>query len=195
MMKMLQAYQAKTDADLPVMKVTETSQKELPPLLNPKKKVKTMACQGMEARQEEKPTSMDRKLEAAQQEEVPVEDAEVIPVGEPKKESVGTEYWPRSTAARNQKLRHGRIAVARRGTSRRAKVARKTPIDRKMSRRATVARGKRDIVNSYFPQEKCHSRRGLVASRTRTTHRAKVARRKVNSVGRDRTRDKAIIGT
>jgi hypothetical protein len=40
----------------------------------------------MEARLEEKgPTSVDRKPEAAQQEEVPLQDAEVMPVGEPKK--------------------------------------------------------------------------------------------------------------
>jgi hypothetical protein len=45
----------------------------------------TMACQEMEARQEDKPTSLDRKPEVAEQREVPVEDAEVMPVGEPKK--------------------------------------------------------------------------------------------------------------
>jgi hypothetical protein len=40
----------------------------------------------MEARLEEKgPTSVDRKPEAAQQEEVPLDDAKVIPVGEPRK--------------------------------------------------------------------------------------------------------------
>jgi hypothetical protein len=46
----------------------------------------TMACQETEARPEEekKPTSSDRKPEAAE-EEIPEEDAEVMPVGEPKK--------------------------------------------------------------------------------------------------------------
>jgi hypothetical protein len=39
----------------------------------------------MEARPaEEKPTSVDRKPEAAERREVPIEDAEVMPVGEPK---------------------------------------------------------------------------------------------------------------
>jgi hypothetical protein len=48
--------------------------------------VETTACQEMEARPEEKePTSPDRKPEAAQKEEVPAENAEVIPVGEPRK--------------------------------------------------------------------------------------------------------------
>jgi hypothetical protein len=46
----------------------------------------TLAYQEMEARQEEKkPTSPDRKPEAAQKEEAPAESAEVMPVGEPKK--------------------------------------------------------------------------------------------------------------
>jgi hypothetical protein len=52
----------------------------------PETEVKTMACQEMEAHQEEEePTSADRKPEAAQQREVSVDDAELMPVGEPKK--------------------------------------------------------------------------------------------------------------
>jgi hypothetical protein len=51
----------------------------------PETEVKTMACQEMEAHQEEEPTSADRKPKAAEQREVPVDDAEVMPVGEPKK--------------------------------------------------------------------------------------------------------------
>jgi hypothetical protein len=46
----------------------------------------TLACHEMEARQdEEKPISRDRNPEAAQKEEVPAEDATVMPVGEPRK--------------------------------------------------------------------------------------------------------------
>jgi hypothetical protein len=46
----------------------------------------TMACQEIEARpEEEQPTSLDRKPKAAEKQEVPVKDAEVIPVGELKK--------------------------------------------------------------------------------------------------------------
>jgi hypothetical protein len=46
-----------------------------------------MACQEMEAHlQEEKPTSEDMKPEAAERREVPTEDAEVMPVGEPEEE-------------------------------------------------------------------------------------------------------------
>jgi hypothetical protein len=46
----------------------------------------TMACQGMEAcLEEEKPTSLDRKSEAAEERQVAEEDPEVMPVGEPRK--------------------------------------------------------------------------------------------------------------
>ncbi|PNF26045.1 hypothetical protein B7P43_G06353 [Cryptotermes secundus] len=46
----------------------------------------TLACQEMEARQDErKPASLDRKPGAAHREKVPKVDAEIMPVGEPKK--------------------------------------------------------------------------------------------------------------
>ena len=46
----------------------------------------TLACQELEAHVKEgKPASAETKPEAAQIEEVPAEDAEVMPVGEPKK--------------------------------------------------------------------------------------------------------------
>jgi hypothetical protein len=53
-MKTLQAYQAKTDAVLPAMQVTETSRKETAAVIEPETEVNTMACQGMEAHQERK---------------------------------------------------------------------------------------------------------------------------------------------
>jgi hypothetical protein len=125
-----------------------------------------------------------------------------MPVGEPKKkrrrdQKLAAEHRrqkPKTSTQENcgpQK----RLAVARRGTSRRAKVARKTPIDRKMSRRATVARPKRDIVKSYLLQEKCHPRRELVTSRTRRTHRAGVARQMENAIGKVGARDSVAQGT
>jgi hypothetical protein len=106
LMKMLHTYQAKTDAVLPAMQVTETSRKETAAAFKPETEVKTMAFQEMEAHQEEEeePTSVDRKPEAAKQQKAPVDDAEVMPVGEPKKRRCRDQNWPRSTAARNQKL-------------------------------------------------------------------------------------------
>jgi pyruvate kinase len=56
--------------------------------MTPVTREETITCQEMEARQEEEeePTSVDMKPEAARQEEVPVEDTTVIPVGEPEEE-------------------------------------------------------------------------------------------------------------
>jgi hypothetical protein len=153
-MKMMHAYQAKTDAVLPAMQVTETSRKESAAAFKPETDVNTMACQGVEARQEEeKPTSTDRKPDAAQQEEVPVEDAEVIPVGEPKKKrcrdrKLATQHRRQKTktSTRDNCGPQKRLDVARRGSSRRA------PTNRKMSRRATMARRMRDIVKKNLTQ-------------------------------------------
>jgi hypothetical protein len=153
MMKMLQAYQAKTDAILPAIQVRQTSCKETIAVIKPNE-VETMACQGMEARQiEEKPTSPDRKPEAAKQRKVPAEYATEIPVGEPKKKrrkdrklTAQHRRQKTKTSTRENCGSQTRLAVTRRGTTRRAKVARKAPIDRKMSRRATPARRMRDIV-------------------------------------------------
>jgi hypothetical protein len=62
------------------------SHMEMVSAFEPETEVKTTAYQEMEAQQEEKePTSADRKPEAAEQREAPVDDAEVMPVGEPKK--------------------------------------------------------------------------------------------------------------
>jgi hypothetical protein len=110
------------------------SHKETVAESKPKKDIKTTAYQEMEARQDEKkPTSMDMKPEAAQREEVPVDDAKVMPVGEPKNKR----RRDRKLAAerRRQKPKdktrekcgsQKRLAVPRRRTSRRAKLARKT---------------------------------------------------------------------
>jgi hypothetical protein len=113
----------------------------------PETEVKTMACQEMEAHQEEEPTSADKKPEAAEQREVPAENATVMPVEEPKKKRLRD----RKLAAEHRRQKpktstqencgpQKRLAVARRGTSHRATVARqKEKKTDKMSRRATVA--------------------------------------------------------
>jgi hypothetical protein len=160
MMKMLQAYQAKTDAVQLAMQVTETSRIETATAFKLETEVKTMACQEMEAHQrEEEPTSAERKLEAAKQREVPVDEAELMPVGEPKKKrrrdrklvAEHRRQKPKTSTRKNcgpQK----RLAITHRGTTRHAKVARKAPIDRKMSRCPTVARCMRDIVRKNLTQ-------------------------------------------
>jgi hypothetical protein len=70
-----------------MMKMMDTSHKEMVAENKPERDMETMACrETTEARLEEKePTSVEAKPEVAQQQEVPVKDAEVMPVGEPKK--------------------------------------------------------------------------------------------------------------
>jgi hypothetical protein len=108
----------------------------------------TMACQEMEAHLEEEPTSVDMKPEVAQEEEVPTEDATVMPVREPKKKR-----------HKDQKL-----AVAQRGTSCHAKLAQKTKTDHKMSRHAAVARRRRDAFKKETTQGNFGSRRKELAA-------------------------------
>jgi hypothetical protein len=122
------------------------SRKETAAIIEPKTEG-TMAYQEMEARQEEEePSSAYRKPEAAQKAEVPAENAEVMPVGEPKKKrrrdrKLAAEHRRQktNTSTRENCGPQERLAVTHRGRTRRAKMARKTQIDRKMSRRATVA--------------------------------------------------------
>jgi hypothetical protein len=189
LMKMLQAHQAKTDAVVPAMQVTETSRKETAAVIEPETgEVETMACQGMEARQiEEKPPSLDKKPEAAQQEEVPIDDAEVIPVREPKKKrrrdrKLAAEHRRQKTkpSPRENCGPQERLAIARTGSSRHGRVTRHTKeIDRKMSRRATVARRKRDIVRENLAQGAGgFPKKRLVMADKKTTRCASMAEHK-----------------
>jgi hypothetical protein len=73
------AAETKPDRDMEEMACRETTEAHL--VLDEK----TMACQEMEARPEEKPTSVDRKPEAIEERQFPEENAEVIPVGELRK--------------------------------------------------------------------------------------------------------------
>jgi hypothetical protein len=108
----------------------------------------TMACQAMEAHLEEKgPTSVDRKPEVAQKEEVPFDDAEVMPVGEPRKkrrrdrklEAQHPRQKPKEFTRENCGPQN-RLAVARSGSSHRGNVTWQTKeMDRKIPRRPTVA--------------------------------------------------------
>jgi hypothetical protein len=65
-----------------------TSHKEMVAVIEPGRNMETIACQEMEAYpEEEKPASVDMKPEAAEQREVPVQDATVMPVIEPEEET------------------------------------------------------------------------------------------------------------
>jgi hypothetical protein len=127
-----------------------------------------MACQEtMEARLgEEEPVSEDMTPEVAHGQEVPLEDAVVMPVGEPRKRCRDRHL----AAQRRQKegepdldaRRHGKqqdLVAARRGTTRRAAVARR-----------------RILLTNDTTQEYCGSRKRLVAAHRGTTLCAEMAR-------------------
>jgi hypothetical protein len=168
-----------------MMKMMDTSHMEMVAENKPERDMETMACrETTQARLEEKElTSVEMKPEVAQQEEVPIEDAEVMPVGELKKKM----HRDQKLAAerRHQKPKYLRrencgpqkkLAIDCRGTTRHAKVAWKMPIGKNMSRRATVVRLKRDILRVNKTQEKCRSRKDLAAEKIRMTHCAEVVR-------------------
>jgi hypothetical protein len=152
MMKMLQAYQAKTDAILPAIQMTQTRHKETAAVIEPENEVETMACQGMETRpEEEEPTSPDRKPEAAEY-KVPAGNATVMPVREQKKKrrrdrklAAQHRRQKSNTSTRDNCGPQERLAVTQEGRTDRAKTARKIQADQKMRRLATVARRMRDI--------------------------------------------------
>jgi hypothetical protein len=70
-----------------------------------------MACQEMEARQEEEgPTSMEMKPEATEEEEEsPQQTPKYCRSENRRRNGVGTDNWPRNAAARNRRIQHGKI--------------------------------------------------------------------------------------
>jgi hypothetical protein len=157
----------------------------------------TMACQEMEARQEEEePTSVDMKSEVAERREVPVEDATVMPVGEPKRKQrrdrkLAAECCCQKTknSTREKCESQKRLVVARRGMSHRTIVARpkQKRNDTRMSRHATVAQLKREILRNTT-QKKCGPHKRLGFASKGMTRRAKVAGQKENVTRRNCTR-------
>jgi hypothetical protein len=139
-----------------------TSHKEIMAGIKPGRDMETIACQEMEARQDEqKPTPVNRKPEAAK-EEVPVEDAVVKPVNGRKKRHKG-----KKQCEEPEELTRG-ICGSRR------KLA---AACRKVSRRATVARPRRDVFKNGRTQDVCQRR--LAAARRERSHRAEVARKMI----------------
>jgi hypothetical protein len=93
----------------------------------------------------------------AQEDEVPKKDAEIMPVGGPKKRSRGRKMkeW-----TRNQDGCRKRLAVTRKGTSRRAKVARQIKEnDRKVSGPTSV--GRRNSIRIKDEEGRSEKERGF----------------------------------
>jgi hypothetical protein len=113
---------------------------------------KSITQEEMEADAEKMEPDSEVMQSVVEHQKVPIQDATVIPVGEPKKKRRRDRN--RAAERHRQKLKdftwencgpQKRLAVARSGSSRRGRVTRHTKeIDRKMPRRATVARRMRD---------------------------------------------------
>jgi hypothetical protein len=138
----------------------------------------------MELQSEEEPSSVDRKPEVAEQREVPVEGAEVMPIGEPKKKRRRDQKLAMERRLQKQKNSTlescgppKELVVAHRGTSRRVDVAQQKKISRKVSRRSTVAWRRRNILRKSMTKGKCGPRHEFAADRN-MTNRAGVTRHK-----------------
>jgi hypothetical protein len=121
----------------------------------------------------EKPASVDTTPEVAHEQEVPVEDAEVMPVGEPRKRrrderQILAVVRSQKKEKRIHDTRHREkqrdLVTARRGATHRAAVA---------QHRITSTK---DTTREYFGPQK-----GLVAALRGTTRRVQVARRNILS--------------
>jgi hypothetical protein len=186
-----------------------------------------MACQEtMEARLEaEEPTSVDMTPEVADDQEVPVEDAVEMPVGEPRKRRRDGRNL---AAVRRQKKKdrvldarcHGKeqgpaqrkngclknLVAARRWTTCRAVMARRRILFAETTRSRLiiavrkVTRRAQVARHNFLSTEQTSrefrgSRKGSVAAHRGTTRHAEVARRKKFAIGRDHTCDKIGRGT
>jgi hypothetical protein len=120
------------------------SHMEMVSAFKPEIEEETMAYQEIEAHPEEEkePTSVYRKPEVAQKQEVPVEDTEVMPVGEPKKKRRRHRKLAMERGCQEPKdmkrINGGpqeKLAAARKGTTHREKVTRHMKVtDRKVAR-------------------------------------------------------------
>jgi hypothetical protein len=179
-------------------------------------RTETMVCQEIKAHpEEEKPASVDMKPEAEeQQEEVPVEDATVIPFGEPEEETTSITRneimacqqmeerleevdWKPEVAkqrevpvedaivkpvnGRKKRHRGNKRAAGRRGEPKKLTQGdcgsrmQSAAACRKVPRRATVARRRRDAFKNERTQDGCQRR--LAAACRGTSHCAEVVRK------------------
>jgi hypothetical protein len=161
----MKAHQARMDAD------SKDWREEMEASRNTWRK-EMMAYQGtIEARlKEEEPASVDMTPEVAHEQEVPLEDAVVMPVGERRKRR-----WDRRNlaAGRRQKGEEQNLDARRRG-----KQQDLVAVRRGTTRRAAVARRRRILFTKDTTREFHGFRKILVAARRGTTRCAGLARRK-----------------
>jgi hypothetical protein len=123
----------------------------------------TTACN--EATETEPDPRMMQSTEEHQ--EIPKEDAAVMPVGKPRKRSRVCNLAAERRRKRKERTRGNR------GPRRKSAAA-----CRKVSRRAKVTWRKRNLFRNVRTLEKCGRRKDFSAARIRTTHCAKLAQRK-----------------
>jgi hypothetical protein len=143
-----------------------------------------MAClEKTEARLEieDKPASVDTTSEVAHEQEVPREDAEVMPVGEPRKRRRHRHL----AAVRSQKKQDQNLAAQRSQKKQQKRTQNKEGCRKELvaarrgtTRRAQVARSSA-LLTEEMSREFRGSRKRLVTARRGTTRRAVVARRRI----------------
>jgi hypothetical protein len=158
----------------------------------------------MEARlEEDKPASEDMTPEVAHDQEVPMEDAVVMPVAEPRKRRRDR----RNLAAVRRQKKKDRNLDAKRCRKEHKRTQRKNgcrgnlvAARRGTTRRAAVARRRNILSTKERSREFRDSRKRLVAARRGTTRCAEAARRKINRhrnephQGQDWARNPKITG-
>jgi hypothetical protein len=155
---------------------------------------KTEACLEVE----EEPASVDMTPEVAHGQEAQPEDAEVMPVGEPRKRRPDQR---RNLAAVRRQKKKDRILDARCRGKEQERAQRKNrclknlvAARRRTTRRAAMAR--RRILPTKDTNRELHgSQKRLVAARRGTTRCAGRARHKEDFIGRSRDKDSGVLRT
>jgi hypothetical protein len=140
----------------------------------------TMVCQEtMEARLEVEPASVDTTPEVVHDQEVPRENAEVMPVGEPRKRCRNRRHLAavRRQKKTDQNLDTGRRRKGQKRAQRKDGCLKNLAAARRgTTRRAAVARRRRNFCTQERNTIKCGPLKQLVAARKGTTRCAAVAR-------------------
>jgi hypothetical protein len=166
--------------------------------------------EGMEC---EKPASEDTTPEVANDQEIPLKDAEVVPVGEPGKKRRDRRHLAAERRQRKEQKRtqskHGRrkgLVATRRGTTCRAVVARRRVLftkttrsrlivaTREVPRRATVARRRRDATKKERDDMRGAPRERTPGKRRRAYLQGNTATKASDSRRRLRLRDAETAG-
>jgi hypothetical protein len=169
-----------------MMQIMDTSHKEIMAEIKPGRNMETIACQEMEAHpEEEKPASVDMEPEAAeQQEEVPVEDATVMPVVETEEESSNTRKETMSCQEMEARQDEQKLTpMDRKPEAAKVEVPKEDAVVKPVNGRKRRHRGKKQAAGRHEEPKKltrgdCGSRMKLAAACRKASRHATVARRR-----------------